>query len=64
MAFSQIPDNPEIQDSKVLTPRRRVDAAAWVRAHCVSWAVVEVWVEVIDRLNILEATRLAMGAVS
>jgi len=64
VAFDRIPFNPGIQDSKLLTPRQRARAATWVRATCVTWTVVEVWVDVIDRINILEATRLAMRAVS
>ncbi len=34
----------------------------WIRDNCVSWVVIEVWQELIDRINILEATRLAMRA--
>jgi len=33
-----------------------------VRETCVSWVILEVWQELIDRINILEATRLAMRA--
>ena len=62
VAFCRIPRNPLIQDSRVLTPRRRDEAADWVRDHCRRWLVTEVWVDVIDRINILEATRLAMEA--
>jgi ribonuclease HII len=62
VAFCRIPRNPLVQDSKVLTPRHRGEAADWVRNHCVRWLVTEVWVDVIDRVNILEATRLAMEA--
>jgi len=62
VAFCSIPRNPLIQDSKVLTPRRRDEAADWVRNHCKRWLATEVWVDLIDRVNILEATRLAMEA--
>ena len=60
--FDRIGRQPGVQDSKTLTARDREEAAAWVLSHCSDWAVVEVWVELIDRLNILEAVRLAMGA--
>jgi ribonuclease HII len=62
VAFTEIPDHPGVRDSKRLTPRRREEIALWVREHCRTWVAVEVWVEVIDRINILEATRLAMRA--
>jgi len=58
--FSRIPRNPLIQDSKTLTSRQRRVAADWVIAHCSDWTVVEVWPQLIDRLNILGAVRLAM----
>ena len=64
VAFDDIPDNPLIQDSKTLTARQREEAAVWVRSKCSGWTLVETWVELIDRLNILEATRLAMGAAA
>jgi ribonuclease HII len=60
VVFDRIPSNPMIQDSKALTPSRREQADVWVRRRCRSHLVVEVWVDVIDRLNILQATRLAM----
>ena len=61
-AFREIPANPLIQDSKVLTAKRRQEAADWVVRHSNGWLVTEVWVDVIDRINILQATRLAMEA--
>jgi ribonuclease HII len=64
VAFERIPVNVEVQDSKALTRRRREAAARWIRSHCAEWAVVEVGVELVDRLNILEATRGAMRAVA
>jgi len=63
-AWTTIPDNPSIQDSKTVPPRRREEAAAWVKASCADWAVVEIWPGLIDSLNILGATRLAMRAVA
>jgi ribonuclease HII len=63
-AFHAIPDDHGVRDSKLLTPRRREEAAERLRACCPSWVVCEVWVDLIDRLNILEATRLAMRAAA
>ena len=63
VVFEKIPANPLIQDSKILTARQRVQGAAWVVGNCCDWLVLEVWPEVIDRINILEAVRLAMRAV-
>lgn len=62
VAFEQIPTNPMIQDSKTLTARQREHAAEWITGNCSDWVVLEVWPEVIDRINILEAVRLAMRA--
>ncbi len=58
--FVRIEDNPLIQDSKLLSRRRREEGAAWVRRHAAAWAVVELGVEVIEEVNILQATRRAM----
>jgi ribonuclease HII len=63
-SFAAIPDDPGIRDSKQLTGKRRDEAASRLRASGVRWAVCEVWVELIDNLNILEATRLAMRAAA
>lgn len=63
VVFEKIPANPLIQDSKILTARQREQGAVWVVGSCCDWLVLEVWPEVIDRINILEAVRLAMRAV-
>lgn len=63
VAFRRIPRQPLVRDSKRLSPRQRVEAAEWIRKFCDGWLLTEVWVEVIDRVNILEATRLAMCAI-
>jgi len=60
--FDRIPDSPQIRDSKTLTAKQRGENALWIRDNCVSWVLIEVWPELIDRINILEATRLAMRA--
>ncbi|HBL27023.1 MAG TPA: ribonuclease HII [Acidobacteria bacterium] len=51
---------PGVDDSKCLDGPARERLAAAIRASAVSWAVVPVAPEVIDRINILEATRQAM----
>ncbi len=51
-------DHP-FRDSKTLTPRARERLATRVRATAVAWAVGEASPAEVDRLNVLEATRLA-----
>ncbi len=58
--FDRIPRSPRVRDSKRLTANQRRDTAAWIREVCASWVILEIWQELIDRINILEATRLAM----
>lgn len=67
VAFEEIPPvagGVLVRDSKTMRPRAREAAARWILANCRDWIVVEVWVDLIDRLNILEATRLAMRSVA
>lgn len=49
-----------LRDSKQMTPRQRRTVAADIRAGALAWAVAEASVDEIDRLNILQATLLAM----
>ncbi len=63
-SFAMIPDDPGVRDSKQLTENRRKEAASRIRASGARWVVCEIWVELIDKLNILEATRLAMRAAA
>ena len=51
---------PGVDDSKCLTAPERERAAEAIRATAIATAVAEVPPDVIDRVNILEATRLAM----
>jgi ribonuclease HII len=62
--FDRIPRNPLVRDSKRLSPKKRERAAVWVRDNSRGWLITEVWIELIDRLNILEATRLAMRSTA
>jgi ribonuclease HII len=56
------PDNPVdgLNDSKKLSARRREQLADQVRENAIAWSVVSVGSEQIDRINILQATMLAM----
>ena len=47
-------------DSKRLSPQRRADLAGEIRERAASWAVARVDVDVIDAINILQATMQAM----
>ncbi len=49
-----------IDDSKKLSRKRREELAALIRERARAYAVEEVSAEVIDRINILQATRLCM----
>jgi len=49
-----------LTDSKRLSAARREALAEEIRAHALGWAVAEASVEEIDRLNILQASLLAM----
>lgn len=57
--------NPErpirgLNDSKQLDPERRTVLASRIRERAVAWAVASVDAKTIDRINILQASRLAM----
>lgn len=64
VAAAVIPDPerpiPGADDSKRLSPETRTRLAEVIRETALAWAVVAVSAEVIDRINILAATRLAM----
>ncbi len=49
-----------LNDSKKLTEKRRQQLAEEIRIAALAWCVAEASVEEIDRLNILQATFLAM----
>jgi ribonuclease HII len=63
VVFDSIPTCGLVRDSKTLSPAQRTRTARWITANCATYLVVEVWPELIDRLNILEAVRLAMRSV-
>jgi ribonuclease HII len=49
-----------LRDSKLLLPERRETLAPRIRAHVLAWAVASVDAAQIDRINIYQASRLAM----
>lgn len=49
-----------LDDSKVLSPARREELAAAIRANAVCWAVATAGASEIDCINIYQASRLAM----
>lgn len=49
-----------LADSKTLSASRRATLALQIKERCLTWALGEANVEEIDRLNILQATLLAM----
>lgn len=53
-------DNDIINDSKQLTERRREMLRPIIEHQALAWAVAMVWPEEIDRMNILNASILAM----
>ena len=59
------PHNPVdgLNDSKKLSAKRRATLAVEIRAKALAWAVAEASVEEIDRINILQASLLAMRRV-
>lgn len=52
--------HPEIRDCKLLTPKQREKLATLIRERAEGWGVGVVEVEEIDRINILQASLLAM----
>ena len=52
---------PGLKDSKLLSVERREALALEIRARALAWAVASVDHEEIDRINILQATLLAMS---
>jgi ribonuclease HII len=53
-------DYSEIRDSKILTPRRRERLAQRIRAEALAVGIGSVAESEIDRINILQATHMAM----
>lgn len=49
-----------LADSKTLSEKKRISLAEHIKTHALCWSVAIATVEEIDRLNILQATLLAM----
>lgn len=57
----QLPDGLPVRSSKLMTPKQREAVYEFLKAHPqVEWGLGRVSEGVIDRINILEATKLAM----
>ena len=53
--------NPDIKDSKLLTPKKRERLTGWIQERSAAWAVGVADPSEIDHLNILRASLLAMA---
>lgn len=53
--------NPQIKDSKKLSAKKREELSRLIKAEALAYSIVAVGQRRIDRLNIREATKLAMG---
>lgn len=51
---------PGLADSKTLSEKKRDFLAVEIRTHALAWAIASASVEEIDRINILQATFVAM----
>ncbi len=51
---------PGVRDSKKLSAKKRDELAAIIKQKAVAWSIAQASVEEIDKLNILQATLLAM----
>jgi ribonuclease HII len=49
-----------LNDSKQIEPERREALSGMIRQRCLAWSLASVDADVIDRINIYEASRLAM----
>ena len=57
-----LPPGVVIRDSKKMTPRQREAARKFIEERAVAWAVASSDVDVIDEVNVLQATMRAMHA--
>src|SRR3972149_4285504 len=53
--------HPGIKDSKLLSAKKREALAPWIKENAVAWGLGIVSVEEIDKINILQASLLAMS---
>ena len=52
--------DPRIKDSKMMSAKKREALYEEIKAKCTAWSIVSVGARRIEKVNILEATRLAM----
>lgn len=52
--------HPKLKDSKKMTEKARIEVDKYIREHAISYAIAEVSPADIDRINILNASILAM----
>ena len=53
--------NPIIKDSKKLSKKKRAIALEWIKSNVKAWGIGYAEPDEIDKINILEATKLAMN---
>jgi ribonuclease HII len=53
--------HPDIRDSKLLASKKREELAQWIKQEAIAWALGIVGPDEIDRINILQASLLAMS---
>ena len=58
--FDQDFQDPKIRDSKTLSTQQREKLFEYIKERALSWSIIAVGPRRIDRLNILQATKLAM----
>lgn len=61
VVFPRGVSHPEIQDSKLLTAKKRETLAVWIKQNALAWGLGVVDSDRIDRINILTASLLAMA---
>lgn len=52
--------NPDIKDSKILSPEKRVKLASFIYENAMAFSMGWCWNDEIDELNIIEATKKSM----
>ena len=61
VVFPRKSAHPEITDSKLLSAKKREALVPWIKEHALGWAIGSANPEEIDRINILQASLLAMA---
>lgn len=57
---TKIPKGVVINDSKKLSPKKRLRAFFWIKRNCATWGVAKVSAKVIDKIGMAKATQAAM----